>query len=333
MTNRQQTTGSETRQAITLVGCGVIGLTTGIRLLESGRDATIIARDLPPATTSNVAAAVWFPYHVLPFDRVLDWSLTSLDVYYALAADPVTGISLMTFIDLFDEAVGDPWWCKAVRYFRRPSPDELPAGYADGHVAEVPLIETPVFVAWLVERFRALGGRIEQREVIDLRRLAVERGLVVNCSGLGARRLAGDDSVYPVRGQIIRVSRPPGVDRVLFDEHGHLAFAYVIPRRTEVILGGTAGEGDWNTAVDPATAGEIMDKCVQLAPELAGARVIEHLVGLRPGRPSVRLEVERLNDSSAIVHNYGHGGAGFTLAWGCAEEAVALVERELFADS
>jgi len=318
--------GDNTKRPITIIGCGVIGLTTGIRLLESGRGATIIARDLPPATTSNVAAAVWFPYHVLPFDRVLDWSLASLDVYYALAADPATGISLMTFIDLFDEAVPNPWWCKAVRTFRRPEPGELPAGYADGHVAEVPLIETPVFMAWLVERFRALGGRIEQREVTDLPALAAERGLVINCTGLGARQLAHDSSVYPVRGQIVRVTRPPGVDRVLFDEHGHLAFAYVIPRRTEVILGGTAGEDDWNLSADPATAEEIIAKCRQLAPELAEARVIEHLVGLRPGRPSVRLELERLDNGAAVIHNYGHGGAGFTLGWGCADEVVMLVE-------
>lgn len=311
--------------AAIVIGCGVIGLTSGIRLLEAGRRVTIVARDLPPATTSNVAAAVWFPYHVLPLDRVLRWSLASLDIYYELAADPATGISITTFIDLFDTPAADPWWCEAVRLFRRPSPGELPAGYVDGHVAETPLIETPVFMAWLVERFRALGGQIEQRALRSIDELAGERAIVVNCSGLGARELADDPGVYPVRGQIARVSRPPGVDRVLFDEHGRLALAYVIPRRHEVIVGGTAQEGDWNTAIDPATAAEILDKGARLAPALAGAAVLEHLVGLRPGRSSVRLETELLN-GIPVIHNYGHGGAGFTLSWGCAAEVATLAE-------
>jgi D-amino-acid oxidase len=46
-------------------------------------------------------------------------------------------------------------------------------------------------------------------------------------------------------------------------------------------------------------------------------------VGIRPGRPRVRLE--RVDSGSrAIVHNYGHAGNGVMLSWGCADAATAL---------
>lgn len=47
-------------------------------------------------------------------------------------------------------------------------------------------------------------------------------------------------------------------------------------------------------------------------------------VGLRPGRPTVRLEAER-RDGGLLVHNYGHGGAGLTLSRGCASAVLALI--------
>jgi D-amino-acid oxidase len=61
---------------------------------------------------------------------------------------------------------------------------------------------------------------------------------------------------------------------------------------------------------------------------VAKAKVIGHLVGLRPRRPAVRLELER-RDGKAIIHNYGHGGAGISLSWGCAQEVVELVRQVL----
>lgn len=306
-----------------VIGSGVIGLTTGIRLLEAGHRVTIIARDLPPHTTSDVAAAVWFPYRARPLDRVLAWSRASLDVYYQLAENPATGVALTTFVDLFTEPAPDPWWRGAVRCFWRPSPEALPAGYVDGHAAEVALVETPVFMAWLAGRFRALGGVVEQRTVAGLGEARGGARLVVNCAGLGARELAGDARVHPVRGQIVRVRRPPGVTTAYFDEHGPHALAYVIPRRDDVIVGGTAEVDDWNTAVDSRTAEIILAKGARLVPALAGAEVLAHRVGLRPGRDAVRLESEDTADGR-VIHNYGHGGAGFTLAWGCADEVVAL---------
>jgi len=312
---------------VTVIGCGVIGLTTGIRLLQSGHAVTIIARDLPPATTSNVAAAVWFPYRAFPLDRVLEWSRTSLDVYYAEAADPASDVRLATFIDLFDAPAPDPWWRGAVRRFWRPAPGELSEGYTDGHACEAPVIEAPRYMGRLVARFTTLGGRIERLIVRELGELAGPGRVVVNCAGLGARELAADPTVFPIRGQIIRLEKPPGVDTVLFDEHGHEALAYVIPRGGDVIAGGTAGIGEWSLEPDAPTAAGILARTTRLERRLAGAAVLEHLVGLRPGRPAVRLESETIG-GGRVIHNYGHGGAGFTLAWGCAEEVVGLVRAE-----
>jgi D-amino-acid oxidase len=62
-------------------------------------------------------------------------------------------------------------------------------------------------------------------------------------------------------------------------------------------------------------------------PEVRRLEILEHRVGLRPGRSSVRVEAERVAGGKVVAHNYGHGGAGVTLSWGCAEEVVALAQR------
>jgi len=101
--------------------------------------------------------------------------------------------------------------------------------------------------------------------------------------------------------------------------------AYIVPRADACLLGGTHESGDWRLDADPETAQGILSRCRQILPALEHAQVVEHKVGLRPGRDEVRLELEPVNDTCAIVHNYGHGGAGFTLSWGCADDVVNLV--------
>jgi D-amino-acid oxidase len=72
----------------------------------------------------------------------------------------------------------------------------------------------------------------------------------------------------------------------------------------------------------------IRERAVAVVPALRHARVVGGAVGLRPARASVRLEAEE-RSGGTVVHCYGHGGAGVTLAWGCAEEVVALVAAAL----
>jgi D-amino-acid oxidase len=186
----------------------------------------------------------------------------------------------------------------------------------------------PVYMRYLEQRFTAGGGRIETGTITDLEAATRETALVVHCTGLGARELAHDRDVFPIRGQVVRV-RAPWVQRCLVHDATPADLAYMVPRSTELVLGGTAGDHDWNPQPDAETERRILARCARLAPGIERAEVVGRAVGLRPGRPTVRLEVERLGARRSIVHNYGHGGSGVTLSWGCAEEVVELVRKEV----
>ena len=206
---------------VIIIGCGVSGLSCGIRLLQAGfGNARIVARELPPHTTSNRAAAVWYPYKAYPEEKVLGWGAATFRAMTELMADPLSGISNTTLIEPFDETTADPWWKEAVTSFRHARPEELPPGYQDGYVVEVPLIETPVYMNYLVTWFKRLGGEIGQEEVSTIADLAENGRLIINCAGLGAKELAGDEGLYPIRGQIIRVTAI--ADKTSFvDEFSH----------------------------------------------------------------------------------------------------------------
>ena len=90
-------------------------------------------------------------------------------------------------------------------------------------------------------------------------------------------------------------------------------------------MGGTAQKGDWTMEIRKKDEEDILKKCESLWPELDRSKIVGRAVGLRPSRTEVRLEREYLN-GKRIIHNYGHGGAGVTLSWGCADEVVSLIE-------
>ncbi len=315
------------RADVILVGCGVIGLTAAVRMREAGLDVRIATAALPPGTTSSVAAALWYPYKAYPEDRVLSWGSKTFEVFEELARVPESGVRMREGVELWREPVPDPWWASAVPGVRRCTKDDLPPGYQDGHAFVAPVAEMPVYLGYLLDRFVGSGGHVEQRALSSLEEVGEGR-VVVNCAGLGARELVGDSSMQPIRGQIVRV-RNPGLDRFVLDEGNPEGVTYVVPRSEDCILGGTAEEGEWDTEPNPEIAADILRRCAKLEPRLAGAEVLEHRAGLRPGRPEIRLEKEDVSYGPPRVHNYGHGGSGVTLSWGCAEETLRLVQGAL----
>ncbi|MEO8289105.1 MAG: FAD-dependent oxidoreductase [Chloroflexota bacterium] len=310
-----------------IIGCGVSGLSTGIRMIEAGHDVEIWAKDLPPKTTSNVAAAIWYPYLALPRERVLAWGQRTLEVFYGIAGEPDCGVLIGETIEVFRQDMAEPWWRSAVRHFRFAQPAELPPGYTTGYVFETAVIDTGIYLPYLMRQFEGMGGKIIERDIQSLDNALAVAETVVNCAGLGTLSFMQDTELYPVRGQVLRIEKPALKWSMLDDEEDEAGvLAYVVPRVNDCILGGVAQAGEWSLEADEATAQRIVERCALLAPEVRDMKVLEHKVGLRPGRSSVRVEVERLPGGKALAHNYGHSGAGVTLSWGCAEDIVALLK-------
>jgi D-amino-acid oxidase len=311
---------------VIVVGSGVSGLTTAVILAEAGERVLVWGREPAALTTSAVAGALWEPYRIEPRDLVLGWSRRTFEVFARLAENPdETGVRMVAGLQAYPAPAEPPWWASAVPGVLRPvGAGDLPPGYQAGYRARLPLIDMPAYLRYLELRLRGAGGEIERRGLDSLDQAAAAAPRVVNCTGLGARQLVPDTRVRPVSGQLV-VVRNPGLDQWFVEASETAGEAtYIFPQPYGVVLGGTAREDDWATGPDPSAAKAIVARCAAVDPRLADAPVLQHRVGLRPSRPRVRLEAERRADGGLLVHNYGHGGAGVTVSWGCAADAAAM---------
>ena len=304
-------------QETIVLGCGVIGLTTAIELQNLGMSVRIISRDLPAKSTSAVAPAMWHPYKVTPDERMRRWAYDSFQRFKELSGNSASGVIPTTILEYYATPVLEPWYVDAIDSFRRLERSELPEEYVDGFATESFVIDSSVYLNYLLKMFTDNGGAIEQRSVESFEEFILNSAMVVNCSGLGARKLANDETMFSIRGQVVRVhSSFAHSKNCIIDENGKRAVFYAVPRTNDVILGGTAELDNESIEPNEETTRIILQKAKELVPELSDSTVIESLVGLRPARPTVRLE--RDEQYPWLIHNYGHSGAGYTLSWGCA---------------
>ena len=305
---------------VAVVGGGVVGLTCALELARAGHRVRVHTADPVGATTSAVAAALWFPYRAAPAEAVLRWAATSLEMFSSLAEDPSTGVRLQPGT-VVHRSEPDLWWAPAVPGVRPATDDELPAGAPSGTRCTLPVVHMGRYLPWLLAAcddagVEVVGGRV--RAVAE-----VPGEAVVVAAGLRSGELLGDDSGYAVQGQVVRLA-DPGLRSWLLDEENPAGLTYVVPRGTDVVCGGTAVEGAAGTEPDPAVEASVLERVRALVPELRDAPVLSRAVGLRPARATVRLE--RLPvDGRPVVACYGHGGAGVTLSWGCAGHVARLL--------
>ena len=307
---------------VTVVGAGVTGLTCGVRLAEAGVEVDVLARDLPLETASAVGPALWLPAGPgWGGEREAGWARATLAELRA--ADGETSGVRCVAGHLLDAQAGAPAprWAEAYDGVRAEAESAPAAGYPGGWRVRLPLADPRRYLPWLRDRLVAAGGTLTRLALPAL----PARGVVVDAAGVAARALAGDPRVEPVRTQVVLAANP-GVDAWWWDAAGSFG---ILPLGDVVAVEGPGERGEWNTAPDEAAGRALLERAGEVVPRLKGADVAGLRVGLRPARPSVRVEAEqRPTDEDAdrvLIHCYGHGSHGFTLSWGCADEVLRLV--------
>jgi len=323
-------------KSVAIVGAGVSGLTCGVVFAERGNHTTIFAKEIGQQTTSGAAAALWFPYDVEPANKVIPWALKTFQMLIDLARSPESGVFMIELRQFSrTEKIQIPDWAVPLggQSVSTSPPFVMPSRvgtslanssslFKSGFALNVPLTDTTIYLDYLVSRFVGAGGSIvENTHFTKLEDIDPKFDLVINCAGIGARKLVRDADLEPHRGQVAIVPSIKDLSYAVVCDDAPLMYA--IPRRNDCVFGGT-NDISSELATDPTTTDRILGECSRVLniekPNLLAARV-----GLRPFRKSgVRVERDRLDDGRTVVHNYGHGGSGFTLSWGCAERVIQL---------
>jgi D-amino-acid oxidase len=316
--------GSTNSSRVAIIGAGVSGLTCGVLFAERGFHTAILADQIGQATTSGAAAALWFPYDAEPVDKVIPWALATYKVLVDLLKDSCSGVSMIELRQYCRTGeIQIPDWAKP--FVISTEVEKSLTVFSSGFALRVPLMDTTIYLDYLASRFQKAGGainanvRFEKLEDVDS-----QFDFVINCAGIGARELVRDIDLEPHRGQ---VAIAPKIDKmkcaIVCDDD---PLMYAIPRTNDCVFGGTNEISD-DLDASPTTTIAIVSECARIL-KIDNPRILRERVGLRPFRKSgVRLEKEKLRDGRTVIHNYGHGGSGFTLSWGCAETVFSFLRR------
>ncbi|KAI0341357.1 D-amino-acid oxidase [Trametopsis cervina] len=341
---------SPPKKRVVVVGAGVIGLTTAVKIQEEGHyDVTIISEIFPSDPKDIRYTSLWAGAHHVshaegePKQQAIDQE--TFNVLWNLSAPGGEAEGCFLRIretDFFYDG-------RDVHLDWMPDHQVLPseslvAGAGRGITFSTVTIDTPAYCNYLLSRFLGKGGKIVRGSVQHLNQIA-EGGphaftssragrdavdAIVVCTGLGARTLGGveDKDVYPVRGQIV-IIRAPWIRFGMTASHASSGlWTYVIPRRSgDVILGGTKVDNDWYPVARPTTTTEILERCLALCPELAPPEIrsqraptvedlrpliVEEGCGFRPVRKGgVRIEADNLNlNGKDLPVIYNYGHGG-----------------------
>lgn len=350
-------------------------------LLDRGYHVTVLSKDWANSEkrlTSQIAGALWeFPPAVcgshtdaISLAHSKGWCMTAYHIWDGIASVPAlseaSGVRMMPSDFFFPDQVekDDAQLAKmkeimasGVRGFYRGSDliDErnvdIAYGAVDAYELLAPIIDTDRAMDWLMDLVESKGASLVTEEVYgdlvdreDSLRARFNADAIVNCTGIQGQTLAGDETVYPIRGGLIRVINDgrdfPKVEAALTITadavHSSNEIIFLVPRNDQILLiGGIAEPNEWqlDLTLESPIIRRMRERCEKFLPGLKDARVDPDYPlaqGLRPFRANnVRVERELRRTGSRIVHSYGQGGAGWSLSFGCAHDVSMLIDEAL----
>jgi D-amino-acid oxidase len=295
-----------------------------------------VAKEFSPNTTSDVAGGLWGPFLASPPDKVLKWLAITRDIneqFMKTQEFPVS-MCLVQNVSQRELEEEDTYYKSLCTNFRFMSGEELGANkFGTQYYAQVtPPIK---YMPLLMSKLRALGANFITENVTSIPELIKsfsDISLLVNCTGVGAAQLAQDPAVQPRRGVIVCIPPDPRFLGRAWAEDSPENLAYVIGREDAIVLGGTANITS-KKVTNLEEIEQIIEKTIKLVPALEEVNPRQNIstvkIGLRPARSSgIRLELD-YGYSVPVIHNYGHGGSGWSLFWGCAQDVLALTNQTL----
>ncbi|KAK8038793.1 hypothetical protein PG993_007204 [Apiospora rasikravindrae] len=366
---------------VLVIGGGVTGLVNSWVLLDRGYRVTVLSSSWANSEqrlTSQIAGALWeYPPAVcgshtdkISLAHSKRWCMTAYHIWDGIASIPglsdASGVRMMPSDFFFPAPVETDAaqhskmveiMASGVRGFYHGADlmterDVDPSyGAVDAYEVIAPIIDTDKAMDWLMQLVESKGANLVtetiEQDLLDIESQLLERfdaDVIINCTGLQGQVLAGDASVYPIRGGLIRVindgSAFPKVEAALTITadavHDSNEIVFLVPRNDNILLiGGIAEPHKWDLSLtlDSPIIQRMRRRCEAFLPCLKNAQVDPDYPlaqGLRPFRGNnVRVERELRSTSSRIVHSYGQGGAGWSLSFGCAQDVAMLVDEVL----
>ncbi len=268
------------RGSVAVLGAGAVGLATARLLQRRGVEVTIYAKDVPPQTTSNIAAGQWSPYFISDFSKrsarfneQFERAARLAHRHFQDLLGDYYGVRFLPNYVLSDHPFGGGEGGEGSLDDLFPESADVPPGehpFPVKHVRRFTtmLIEPPIYLPAVLRDFLLTKGSLVVREIHDVSELQyLPESAIVNCTGLGSNALFGDKELTPVKGQLTFVLPQPEVDYITL--YGDL---YMMPRGDGILLGGTHERGDWSLEPDQEAIERIVGGHQKLFAEMGPVR-------------------------------------------------------------